>query len=381
MGGTGAPCSGESEREKSYNRIKIRLTIAGVILHLVVAAVWAFSGLSSAVVSRISRVLEGDYAVFFVFMALTAVVWSIILLPVDFYGEYLVEHRFGLSNQSLRAWLWEKAKGAAVSAVIGLPVIAAFYVFLRQTGWLWWIFFGAFLFVLSVIIARLAPVVIFPLFYTFTTLASEEVRDAIESILKKESISFSGIYSFNLGKDTNKASAGFMGIGRSRRIVLSDTLLADFTPQEIAVVFAHEIGHFRRRHILKGIALGTFIIFASLFVCNEIYRATIIPMGFDKVYDVAALPILFFYLAITGLVAAPLTNVVSRRHEREADRDALEITGDTASFISAMEKLAAKNLADRNPNPAIEFFFYSHPSIHKRIAFAREWAEAGSSRS
>lgn len=378
MDRTGHTCRCDSEREKSYNRIKIRLTIAGIILHVAIAAIWAFSGISSVAVSYIRRLIQGDYAVFFVFMAITAAVWSIILLPVDFYGEYLVEHRFGLSNQSLRAWLWEKAKGAAVSAVIGLSVIAAFYVFLRQTGWLWWIFFGAFLFVLSVIMARLAPVVIFPLFYAFTPLASDEVRDAIESILNKESISFSGIFAFNLGKDTNKASAGFMGIGRSRRIVLSDTLLANFTPQEIAVVFAHEIGHFRRRHILKGIALGTFIIFSSLFVCNEAYRATIIPMGFDEVYDIAAIPILFFYLAITGLVAAPLSNAVSRRHEREADLDALEITGDAASFISAMEKLAAMNLADRNPNPAIEFFFYSHPSIQKRIAFAREWTVASS---
>jgi len=141
-------------------------------------------------------------------------------------------------------------------------------------------------------------------------------------------------------------------------------------------VFAHEMGHYRRRHILKGIVMSTVIIFISFFLCGESYRLTLALYGYTQVYDIAALPILFFYLALFGLLITPLSNAVSRRYERAADRYALEVTGDSGAFISAMNKLADLNLADREPNPVTEFLFYSHPSIKKRIAFARDRADS-----
>ncbi len=184
-------------------------------------------------------------------------------------------------------------------------------------------------------------------------------------------ISITGIYSFNLSKDTKKANAGFTGIGRSKRIILSDTLIEHFTPDEIAVIFAHEMGHYKKRHIVKSIVLGTVSIFLSFFLCGELYRLTLAHLGYINVYDIAAIPILFFYLTLFSLVTMPLSNALSRRYEREADRYALDATRDRDSFISSMEKLAELNLADRDPNQVTEFMFYSHPSIKKRIALAR----------
>ncbi len=361
-------------REKAYNTIKLRLSIAGILLNIVIIALLAFSGISPLIAGAVSGVVANDYLVFLGFVAVTGALYSLIDFPFDFYGGYIVEHRFGLSNQTVAAWLIEKIKGAAISVVIGLPVAVVFYVFLKMTGWLWWLWFSVFIFFISVFMARIAPVVIFPIFYKFRPLESDGIRDRIERLLEGQGISISGIYSFNLSKDTKKANAGFTGIGRSKRIILSDTLIERFTPDEIAVVFAHEMGHYRKRHIVKSIVLGSASIFLSFFLCGELYRYTLGYLGYTHVYDVAAIPVLLFYLTLFSLVTMPLSNALSRRYEREADRYALDATRDRDAFISTMEKLAEMNLADRDPNPVTEFMFYSHPSIKKRIAFARKHA-------
>ena len=360
--------------EKAYNKIKLRLTIIDIVLNLIIIAFLAFSGISQVVVGFITGFVTNDYIVFLFFITVIGILYSILNFPFDFYGNYIIEHHFKLSNQTKLAWLIEKIKGAAVGIVIGVPVAVVFYVFLKLTGWFWWLWFSVFIFFISVFLARVAPVIIFPLFYKFKDLESEEIRRRITRMLDDQGIPIKGIYSFNLSKDTKKANAGFTGIGRSKRIILSDTLIGQFTPDEIAVVFAHEMGHYKKRHIVKSIVLGTFSIFLSFYLCGELYRLTLGYLGFAHVYDIAAIPVLFFYLTLFSLVTMPLSNALSRTYEREADRYALEVTRDRASFISSMEKLADLNLADRDPNPVTEFMFYSHPSIKKRISFARKHA-------
>jgi STE24 endopeptidase len=357
--------------DKAYNKIKLRLSIVDIVLNLVIIAFLAFSGISPIVVGFITGFVANDYLVFLFFITVIGILYSTMNFPFDFYGGYVIEHRFKLSNQSKSAWLIEKIKGAAVGIVIGVPVAVVFYVFLTLTGWLWWLWFSVFIFFISVFLARIAPVIIFPLFYKFKNLESEEIQQQITRLLDDQGIVIKGIYSFNLSKDTKKANAGFTGIGRSKRIILSDTLIEQFAPDEIAVVFAHEMGHYKKRHIVKSIVLGAFSIFLSFYLCGELYRLTLSYLGFAHVYDIAAIPILFFYLTMFSLVTMPLSNALSRKYEREADRYALDITRDRESFISSMEKLADMNLADRDPNPVTEFMFYSHPSIKKRIAFAR----------
>ncbi|MBN2160959.1 MAG: M48 family metallopeptidase [Spirochaetes bacterium] len=364
----------DATREKAYNAVKLRLSIADIILNIAIIAVLAFSGISPLVVGLVGRWFSNDYLVFFAFVTVIGILYFILGFPFDFYGGYIVEHRFGLSNQSVLAWFMEKIKGSAIGIVIGVPVALVFYFFLRATGWFWWFYFSAFVFLISVFLARIAPVVIFPIFYKFRELESDQIRENIMSLLKDQNIEVTGIYSFNLSKDTKKANAGFTGIGKSKRIILSDTLIEHFSPDEIAVVFAHEMGHYRMRHIVKTIVTGTVSIFLSFFLCGELYRLTIGYLGYAHVYDIAAIPILFLYLTLFSLVTMPASNALSRKFEREADRFALETTRDRESFISTMEKLADLNLADRDPNPVTEFMFYSHPSIKKRIAFARKHA-------
>jgi len=357
-------------KEKAYNRIKIRLNIAGMVIDLGLLVLLAFSGLALFIASH-STVTGNDYVNFLVFVFLCGLLFSVISIPMDFYGGYVVEHRFGLSNQTVAGWVKENLKGTALNIVIGVPVALAFYWFIRSTGNLWWFWFGIFVFVLSVLLARLAPVLIFPLFYKFKELDSGEIRERVEKILADVNIKIKGIFSFNMSKDTKKANAGFTGLGKTKRIILSDTLLENFSVDEIAVVFAHEAGHYKYRHIVKNIIFSTIVIFVSFYLCGLSYEWTVSKMGFTALHDLAALPVLMLYLSLFGLLLMPLTNSISRRYEYQADAYALKTTGNIEAFVSTMEKLAAINLADKEPHPVVEFFFYSHHSIKRRIEAAR----------
>jgi STE24 endopeptidase len=358
--------------EKAYNRIKVRLSVADLVIDILLITILAFSGLS-VVIAGYSTITGNAYLNFLVFMFITGLIFSITGLPLEFYGSYIIEHRFGLSNQTILKSVWERIKSLALSLVIGIPVSLVFYYLIRQAGQNWWLYFSIFIFIVSVFLARIAPVVIFPLFYKFTELENGEIRQRVEKILSDVKINIKGIFSFNMSKDTKKANAGFTGLGRSKRIILSDTLLERFTPDEIAVVFAHEAGHYRHRHIMKNILFGTVIIFTTFYVSSIFYSVTAKFMGYENVYELAALPLLVFYLMLAGLIMMPVNNFISRKYEFQADEYALSVTSDLDAFISTMEKLAEINLADKEPHPVVEFFLYSHPSIKKRIEAARNF--------
>ena len=358
--------------EKLYNRIKVRLSVIDIVMDMLLITMLAFSGLS-VIIAGYSFITGNAYGDFLVFMLITGMIFSLVGLPLEFYGSYIIEHRFGLSNQTIIKWIWEKMKSLALSLIIGIPVSLVFYYLIRKAGENWWLYFSIFIFIISVFLARIAPVVIFPLFYKFTELENGEIREKVEKILSDVKIDIKGIFSFNMSKDTKKANAGFTGLGRSKRIILSDTLLEKFTPDEIAVVFAHEAGHYKHRHIIKNIMFSTVIIFGTFYVCSVLYSVTARSMGYENVYELAALPLLVFYLMLAGLIMMPVTNFISRKYEFQADRYALSATSDLNSFISTMEKLAETNLADKEPHPAVEFFLYSHPSIKRRIEAARNF--------
>ena len=176
-----------------------------------------------------------------------------------------------------------------------------------------------------------------------------------------------GIFSFDLSKNTRKANAAFTGLGRSRRIILGDTLVKNFSVEEIETVFAHELGHYRFGHIRSGIVTGTISTFAGLFVAARLYEASAAALGFPSPTDLAALPLLAIWLSVFGLVTSPIANMISRRHEKQADAYAVRTTGKRDAFASALRKLSDMNLADPAPHPFVVFMFYSHPPVTKRI--------------
>jgi STE24 endopeptidase len=236
----------------------------------------------------------------------------------------------------------------------------------------WWFWVGLALFFFSVVLARIAPILIFPLFYKFLPLENESLKIRLVRLCEEVKIKITGIFSFNMSKDTKKANAGFTGIGKSKRIIIGDTLLDKFTEDEIEVVFAHELGHYKYGHIWKGMLISTVITFTGLFFVSVIYKDIIPRFGFNGISDIAAFPILGLLLFLYSMILLPLTNLYSRANERLADDYAVKITNNPEAFASTMLKLSEQNLSDKNPNPIIEFIFYSHPSTQKRIETIRK---------
>jgi len=358
---------------KKYSKTHQILSLTGSIIFYAVLIILIFTGLSKSILDLAHSYTSNDYIALLIFLGIIGIAESIINFPLNFYSGYILEHKYDLSNQTLSKYFIEKLKGLILGLVIGIPVMFAFYYILRTFGDNWWLVLGIFMFVLSVIIGRLAPTLIMPLFYKFKPIENEGIKNRILELCKKTGVKIQGIFTFDMSKNTKKANAAFTGMGKSRRIILGDTLMNNFSESEIETVFAHEVGHYTKRHILKLMTVSTIMTFLGLFITAKLYEASLGYFGFTSVSDIAALPLLFLYLSLYGLITTPITNIQSRKYEWEADTFALQTTKDKGAFISAMEKLADQNLADKTPNKIIEYLFHSHPSLEKRIQFARDF--------
>jgi STE24 endopeptidase len=352
---------------KQYNRIKLGLALVSSLLSFAFLLVLVLSGASRTLAEWATRTAPPAYAALFLFAAGVGFAHTVITLPIGFVSSYVVEHRFHLSNQTFLRWAWERGKGALIGAPIGAVVLAILYFCMRTWGALWWFPVAIVLSLFSVVLARIAPTIILPLFYRLTPLEDGPLKETLLSQCMHAGLRVNGVFQFNLSKNTRKANAGFAGIGKAKRIILGDTLVQEFTNDEIETVFAHELGHYAHKHIVVGIVVGMVSTFLGLFVASYLHQWSIGALGIGALTDLAGLPLLAVWLAVFGLITAPLGNLLSRRHERQADRYAVESTGKAGAFAAALRKLAAMNLADPEPHPVVEFLFYSHPSIGKRI--------------
>lgn len=357
-------------KAKTYNRIKLLIGIASSLMSFALMVWIVLSGVGRDLALFIRGFGPGTYAAFLLFAFAVGTMQTVLTLPLGFYSGYILEHRFGLSNQTIGRWAWEHIKGLSISLPIGISVLVFLYFCLERYGNLWWLPVGIALTALTVVLARLAPVIIMPLFYKFTPISEGSLRDRIMHLCSEAGLRVEGVFTFDLSKNTKKANAGFTGIGKSKRIILGDTLVREFTEEEIETVFAHELGHYTHHHISIGIVVGIVSTFAGLGVTALLYAMSIQWLGYSAPTELAALPLLAIWLSLFGLVTSPLGNMLSRHHERQADRYAVVTTGNKAAFISALRRLEAMNLADPQPHPVVEFLFYSHPPIAKRILAA-----------
>ena len=364
--------SAQSSQAKKYSRIKLTLSLIGTTFSFIVTLAIVMTGFSLRVENFVHSYTQSPYVALLLFVAVLGVLSGIISFPLSFYSGFVVEHRYNLSNQSFFQWLWEQGKAFLVSIPIAVPLMLLFYFFLREYQELWWLPVATAMFVVSMLLSKIVPVFIMPLFYKFTPLENDALKERILLLCKNTRMNVTGIFTFNLSKTTKKVNAGFTGIGNSKRIILGDTLMQHFSDEEVETVFAHELGHYVHGHIWKNILVGTLSIYAGLFITSKLYFLSLGWFGFSSVDQLAALPMLALWLGVYSLLTSPLSNVLSRKYEFEADRYALDRTGNASAFMSTMRKLAEMNLADTAPHPVIEFLFYSHPSIEKRIRAAEK---------
>jgi len=298
----------------------------------------------------------------------------VVHLPLDFYSSYTIEQRFNLSNQTPRDWLVFQLKGWLVGVVIGGILLVGLYALLWYAGPLWsvWLWVGVMAF--SILLAKVFPLVILPLFYPASPLDRPSLTERIRSMAAGAGMTVTGVFDLGLSKETKKANAMLAGLGSTRRVYLSDTLLAAFDDRQIAVVFAHELGHHVHRHIFKMIALAAVI--SSGMVALLHWRLNPFAGGDPAQWPgpIAGLAQVGLLLTAYPLVIGPISNAIARHFERQADYEALELTDDPDAYRGAFEKLTDMNLADPNPPRWEIILFDDHPPMAERIAMADAYA-------
>jgi STE24 endopeptidase len=296
--------------------------------------------------------------------------FEVLNLPLDFWSGYIVEHRFHLSNQTLVAWIWRRVKGYMVGGVLGLMMLSGLYALLWVSGSLWWIWATIGWLLVSLVLGQMLPVLILPLFYKVTRLDDESLLQRFRDLTRGTTLNVEGVYRLELSKDTKKANAALAGLGNTRRVLLGDTLLDQFTPEEIEVVFAHEVGHHVHHHIVKMIALRVLTTLCGFWLVDALLTNLATAVGYAHFTDPAALPLVLLVLTLFGLILSPALNALSRFYERQCDRYALDRTGNPTAYRSAFIKLARINKSNPDPHPVIAWLFFDHPPIRERLAMA-----------
>ena len=378
MATTTTPLPVDSPEVRRYNRIQRWLSMTDAVIGFALLVVLLVTGWTGKL--RDWSYLGANQHYFlavFLYVLMFSVIAKAINAPFDFIG-FRLEHQYHLSNQKLRSWLWDECKGWLVSLVLGTIMVELIYGIIRVAPQRWWIIAWAVFTGLFLLMAQLAPVVLMPIFYKFEPLANDRLRDRLTKLGERAGTRVRGVYEWKLSEKSNKANAALTGLGSTRRIILSDTLLQHYSDDEIEAILAHELGHHVHKHILKSIFTQVAITFFAFWLINVVLRFVIakdwFPVLSPRLYDFANLPLIVLVATILGFVLMPALNAISRRHERQADRYAWENTPAIEPFITSMQKLADQNLAERQPNKVIEALFHSHPSIGKRIAAAESWA-------
>jgi len=360
---------------KKYNNIKLGIGIGKAIISFVLILIFVWLGYSQILEDYISLSFDDKYIILLLFIFSIGIITSILFAPVNFYTGFYLEHKYKLSNQTFSKWLWENFKSSLVSLAIGIPILLVFYFTMNQFGDLWWLPFAVVMFFVSVVLAQIFPVLILPIFYKLTPIDNDELKTKIGALASNAGIKIENIYKFDMSKNTKKANAAFTGLGKTKRIILGDTLIDNYSNEEIETVIAHELGHYKKRHIVKNIVFGTVTSFLILFIIAFLYEKSLSWFGFTSITQVAALPLLALWSMLIGVVQMPLGNILSRKFEYEADEYAINSTQKPEEFIHTLEKLTEQNLGDKEPHPFVEWFFYSHPSIKNRINSIKQKAE------
>ncbi len=366
----------DSPEARRYNRIRRWMGVADFILSLVLMVALLVTGWSGMLRDIAYKATFQHYSLaVFLYVLMLMVLAKVLGLSLDYYS-FRLEHRYQLSNLRLRAWIWDEVKGFLVGVVLAGIVVELLYFIMRQEPQHWWLIaWGAFL-GLFVLLAQLAPVVLFPVFYKFAPLENEELKERLVRLGERAGTRVRGVYQWKLSEKSKKANAALTGLGNTRRIILADTLLANYSTDEIEAVLAHELGHHVHRHIFKSILVQAGITFVGFWAGNLVLHYAVDRLHiFETLSDFADLPLLMLVATVLSLLVLPLLNAYSRFNERQADLYAFRSIATVTPFISAMNKLAEQNLAERSPSKWVEWLFHSHPAISRRVAAAETWAK------
>lgn len=367
-------------KAKRYSRLRLGIFLGSSALGVARLAAFAVSGRSAALRGTIQRRVPDSRLRTPAYLAATTTLGWLASLPLGYLGGHRVERRFGLTTQSDTSWLSDELKGLALGLALQVPIATGAYAVIRRRPTDWWLILSGATVPLVVLFSNLAPVLIMPIFNRFDRLSDRDpaLAERVRALADRAGVPIADVYRMNMSRQSEKPNAFFTGLGGSKRIVLGDTLVERFQPEEIDAVVAHELGHQIHGDIWRLVALGGVLGFGGAFIASRLapalVAATAARSGVDDLGDEASLPLLALVMTGIGFVAAPIQAAVMRSIERRTDRFALDLTGDGDTYAAAMARLAAASLSDPSPPRSVVFFLYSHPPIAERIAAAKQFA-------
>jgi STE24 endopeptidase len=357
---------------KEYDRINHRLSLVEMAMIGVVLLLLVFGGFSS----RLSQLLDfpQPWASALYFLGLM-IFLGMIMMPFTYYQGYVLPKRYGISTQTLKDWVSDGLKASGIGLLLGLAIVIVVYLLIDNLQGTWWLWASVALFIFTVLLTRLMPTLLLPIFYDLEPLDDVDLKQKLTDLARRAGTQIRGIYTMDLSSKGTTANAMLAGLGDTRRIILSDTLIDQYTPEEIEVIMAHELAHHLHRDITKMIVMQAGIFLMAFYLGDRVLKAGVVPLGLNGIADVAAFPLLALSLAIFSLVITPLVNAFSRKVESSADMAALELTDNPGAFATAMAKLTDQNLSVAFPSRLVELWYYDHPPYVRRINLARNYSK------
>ena len=369
----------DPERQKKarqYARLHRRLMLVDLLLGALFLLAWLLLGWSEALKGFLSGFTTNSWLLVAGYGLVFAAGYFLLGLPLSYYSGFILPHQYDLSTQNIKGWVIDQVKGILVGGILGGLLLEIIYAVLRAAPETWWLWVGGLLLLFNVLLSNLAPILLFPIFYKVKPLGEEHqgLVERLKILAEGAHTQVQGVFQFDMSRRTKQANAALMGLGNTRRIVLGDTLLGEFTTDEIETVLAHEFGHHVHKDIPAGILFSSLMTLGGLFLASVGLNWGVIALGFESAADIAAFPLFVLVIALYGLVTMPVENAFSRWRERQADVYAIQVTGKGQAYASALVRLANQNLADVDPEAWVEFLLYSHPALGKRIKMAQESA-------
>lgn len=355
---------------REYRRKRLPLNAIRIVAYIAISAsllqgfTFQVKAWASAFGGGVSQVALYTVIVYFLY-------W-LPVVPLGVYGALVLERRYGMSVQGFHSWSGDAAKNLAIGLGFSVLTVEVLYFLLAATPDLWWLYAWALGLLVGLALTWIGPVVLAPWFYKFEPLADEALAARLRALAERAGTKVVGAFRMLASAKTTRAIGGLTGLGRTRRIILSDTLLNRYSPDEVESVIAHELGHHVNRDMARLIAAGTVVTLVGLLAVDRILRAAIVPLGLAGMDDVAGLPLIGLAVAAVSTLLGPFVNALSRRREAEADAFALRMTGNPEAFRTTMVRIHDQNLGVADPHPIVEFLFHDHPSGRRRVDAARE---------
>ena len=366
------PAPEEGARARVYHRRQLALSLLGLALSVTYLLVLIETRAATHLTEYVARWTTVWWLELGIVLLVLAGAYRLVTLPLHWLGGYWLPRRFGLLRQPFRRWLWDAVKAALIGGTLGLLAVLIIYALLRVTPW-WWLWGAAIFLAGYALLALIAPIWLVPLFYRLTPLPDGELLTRLLALARRVGVPVSGVFVVDQSRKSRTANAAVTGLGRTRRILLFDTLLAEFTAEEVEAVLAHELAHQLHGDVRRGLLVQGALTLITFWIADLALRWGVGWLGLDGPADIAGLPLFGLILMLVSLAVLPVANGWSRRVEWQADRFALQTIPDPRAFIRSMERLATLNLAEREPHRLEELFLYSHPAIERRIAHARQF--------